>query len=179
MNRGMTDPRYPIGTFQRQQTITDEQRRQLIQQIAETPAKLRAAVKGLNDQQLNTSYRDGGWTVRQVVHHLPDSHLNAYMRFKLTMTEDHPTVKTYEESLWAELHDARNAPIEDSLSLLESLHARWVMFLKSLSAADYARRFNHPEHGTMNLDFLLQLYGWHGRHHVAQITSLRERMGWR
>jgi uncharacterized damage-inducible protein DinB len=175
----MSDPRYPIGKFQQQQTITDQERKDLIQHIADTPANLRAAVIGLNEQQLNTSYREGGWNVRQVVHHLPDSHLNAYVRFKLTLTEETPTIKTYEENLWAELPDARNADVETSLLLLTSLHTRWTMLLKSLSPTDFAKRFNHPDHGLMNLDFLVQLYGWHGRHHVAQITSLKERMGWR
>ena len=175
----MTDSRYPIGKFQRQQTITDQQRTELIQHIADAPARLRAAIQGLNEQQLNTPYRDGGWTVRQVVHHLPDSHLNAYIRFKLAMTEDKPIIKTYHEELWAELPDARSAPVENSLSLLESLHLRWVMFLRSLSPADFAKTFNHPDHGIMNLDFLVQLYGWHGKHHVAQITSLRERKSWK
>ena len=175
----MTDPRYPIGKFQSQETISDEERNKLIRHIAEAPAKLRAAVKGLSDQQLNTSYRDGGWTVRQVVHHLPDSHLNAYVRIKLAMTEQEPTVKTYHENLWAELHDARTAPVETSLTLLESLHVRWVMFLQSLSASDFNRTWRHPEHGVRKLEWLLQLYAWHGRHHVAQITSLTERMGWK
>lgn len=174
----MTDPRYPIGKFQRQQAITDQERSECIRNIAEAPATLREVIRGLNEQQLNTSYRDGGWTVRQVVHHLPDSHLNAYVRFKLAMTEDTPAVKTYHEDLWAELHDARTADVATSLALLESLHARWVMFLRSMSASDFAKTFHHPDHGVMNLDFLVQLYAWHGRHHIAQITSLKERMGW-
>ncbi|HTK81694.1 MAG TPA: bacillithiol transferase BstA [Bacteroidota bacterium] len=175
----MTDPRYPIGKFQRQQTITDQERSQCIANISEAPARLREAIRGLSEQQLNTPYRDGGWTVRQVVHHLPDSHLNAYIRFKLTMTEDSPPIKTYHENLWAELPDARHADVETSLALLDSLHARWSMFLRSLSAADFARTFRHPDQGVMNLDFLVQLYSWHGRHHVAQITGLKERMGWK
>ncbi|MDZ7344493.1 MAG: putative metal-dependent hydrolase, partial [candidate division KSB1 bacterium] len=128
--------------------------------------------------QLDTPYRPEGWTVRQLVHHVPDSHLNAYIRFKLAITEEKPTIKTYEEKLWSELHDARTAPIEISLALLEALHKRWVLFLQSLNPSDFARPFHHPELGTMNLDTLLRLYAWHGRHHVAQITSLRERMGW-
>ncbi|HEV8537603.1 MAG TPA: bacillithiol transferase BstA [Bacteroidota bacterium] len=175
----MTDARYPIGKFQRQGAITPQDRVSLIQQISEAPAKLRAAIEGLNEQQLATPYRDGGWTVRQVVHHLPDSHLNAYIRFKLALTEGEPVVKTYDESLWAELHDARHAPVGPSLTLLESLHVRWVLLLQSLKPEDFARTFNHPEHGIMNLDYLLQLYAWHGRHHISQITSLEARMGWR
>ena len=175
----MMDHRYPIGKFQKQDTITDEQRKEFIKNIAEAPEKLRTAVQGLSEHQLNTSYREGGWTVRQVIHHLPDSHLNAYVRFKLVMTEENPTIKTYYENLWAELYDARTAPIETSLLLLESLHKRWVMFLQSLKPSDFSRTFHHPEHGIMKLDHLVQLYSWHGRHHVAHITSLRERMKWR
>jgi len=140
--------------------------------------KLREAVQNLGQEQLDTPYRPGGWTIRQVVHHLPDSHLNAYTRFKLGITEQQPTIKPYEEHLWAELVDAKSSPIEPSLTMLESLHNRWVIFLRSLSAADYARTINHPASGIMNLDRLLQLYAWHGRHHVAHITALRERMGW-
>lgn len=172
------DLRYPIGKFSPKPEITHAERQELIRQIAETPAKLREAIKGLNDQQLDTPYRQEGWTVRQVVHHLPDSHMNSYVRFKLTMTEQQPTIKPYEEHLWAELPEAKSAPIEISLKLLESLHERWVLFLRNLKPEDFARTLNHPESGVMNLDRLLQLYAWHGRHHVAHITSLRERMGW-
>jgi uncharacterized damage-inducible protein DinB len=175
----MTDPRYPIGKFQPLETITDEHKKELIRHIADAPSKLRIAVEGLSEQQLDAPYREGGWTIKQVVHHLPDSHLNAYIRFKLALTEQEPTVKTYHENLWAELFDARNAPIETSLKLLESLHERWVMFLTSLSSSDFNRTWRHPEHGVRKLDWLLQLYAWHGRHHTAQITSLTERMGWR
>jgi len=174
----VTEPRYPIGKFSPKPQITGTERLELIQQIADAPAKLRDAVNGLNDQQLDSPYREGGWTVRQVVHHLPDSHLNAYVRFKLATTEQEPTIKTYEEHLWAELSDAKSAPIEMSLMLLESLHKRWLLFLQSLKPEEFARTIKHPESGLMNLDRLLQLYAWHGRHHVAQIVSLRERMGW-
>jgi uncharacterized damage-inducible protein DinB len=172
------DLRYPIGKFVREKEVTAAQRKALIQQIVDTPANLRAAIKGLNEQQLDTPYRPGGWTVRQVVHHVPDSHLNSYIRFKLAVTEQAPTIKTYEEKLWAELFDARFAPVEISLQLLEALHKRWVIFLQSLKPADFGRQLNHPESGLMKVDDLLQLYAWHGRHHVAHITSLRERMGW-
>ena len=175
----MTDPRYPIGKFQPQPTITDEQRKEMIRQIAEAPSHLRSAVKGLSDQQLDTPYRDGGWTGRQVVHHLADSHMNAYVRIKLAMTEQDPAVKGYHENLWAELLDARTAPVGTSLRLLESLHERWAMFLQSLSVSDFSRMWRHPEHGLRNIDFLVQLYSWHGRHHTAQITGLRERMNWK
>ncbi len=173
-----SDQRYPVGKFEWSGSNTDADRKKYIEQIAEAPARLRAAVKGLSDKQLDTPYRDGGWTVRQVVHHVPDSHLNAYVRFKLAATEEVPVVKTYEQQLWAELADARTAPIEPSLVLLEMLHHRWVMFLKSLSAADYARKLKHPELGEVNLEKYLAMYAWHGRHHVAHITALRERMKW-
>lgn len=172
------DLRYPVGKFRWPEKITDEDRGQYIQQIEETPAKLREAVRGLNDRQLDTPYREGGWTVRQVVHHLPDSHLNAYLRFKLALTESEPTIKPYEQQLWAELPDAKTAPIEMSLQLLESLHQRWVLMLETMKPEDFARKFRHPELGEVTLDRNLSLYAWHGRHHAAHITSLRKRMGW-
>jgi uncharacterized damage-inducible protein DinB len=175
----MTDLRYPIGPHQRQDMITEHERKEFIKNIAETPGKLRDAVRGLSADQLETRYREGGWTVRQVIHHVPDSHLNAYIRTRLTLTEEKPTIKTYHENLWAELLDARTAPVDTSLMLLESLHKRWVMLLESLKPEDFSRPLNHPEHGVMKLDDLIHLYSWHGRHHVAQITSLRERMGWK
>jgi hypothetical protein len=174
----MTDPRYPIGKFSPITTLTDEQRQRCIRDIAEAPAALRAAVAGLSDAQLDTPYRPQGWTVRQVVHHIPDSHVNAYVRFKLALTESEPTVKPYNENLWAELPDARIGEISPSLALLESLHARWVSFLKSLKPGDFERRLNHPESGFEKLHWFLQEYAWHGKHHVAQITALRERMKW-
>ncbi|TSA15842.1 putative metal-dependent hydrolase [bacterium] len=174
----MTDVRYPVGKFSPKPTISDSERNALIQEIADTPAKLREAVRKLSQEQLDTPYRPGGWTVRQVVHHVPDSHLNSYIRFKLAVTEDQPTIKPYKEHLWAELVDAKSSPIEPSLTLLESLHHRWAIFLRSLGAADFAKTVIHPENGIMNLDRLLQLYAWHGQHHVAHITALRERMGW-
>ncbi len=173
------DLRYPIGKFKYEGELSDEQRGRAIRQIAEAPAKLRAAVQGLNDEQLNTPYRPEGWTVRQVVHHLPDSHLNAYTRFKLGLTEEEPMVKPYDEVRWANLADTRDTPVEVSLVLLDFLHRRWVILLASLRPLDFARRFRHPELGAMTLDKNLALYAWHGRHHVAHITSLRERMGWR
>jgi len=172
------DLRYPIGEFQWQGRATDEQRRRFVEDIEQTPARLRAAVAGLSPAQLDTPYRPGGWTVRQVVHHVPDSHLNAYVRFKLALTEDNPTVKTYDEGRWSELPDVKSAPIETSLRLLEAVHERWVLCLKALRPADFARTFQHPEMGRVDLDKLLAMYAWHGRHHVAHITELRKRQGW-
>lgn len=174
----MTDLRYPVGKFEPPATMSDTLRKQFIQQIADAPAHLRKAIAGLSDQQLETPYREGGWTVRQVVHHLPDSHLNAYTRLKLALTEHEPTIKPYAEDLWAELLDGRTAPVEMSLGFLESLHQRWIFLLQSLDPSDFSRTFRHPEHGVRTLDWLISLYAWHGRHHVAHITALRERMGW-
>ena len=171
--------RYPIGEFRLDGEITKEQRSAWIADIADAPARLRAAVDGLTAEQIETPYRPGGWTVRQVVHHVPDSHLNAYTRFKLALTEDEPTIKPYEEARWADLADARAAPLEVSLTLLAALHDRWVLLLRSLSAADFARAFRHPDLGRVTLERALGMYAWHGRHHVAHITALRERMGWR
>ena len=174
------DLRYPIGKFERgAASLTQEQRGQFIAAIADTPERLAAAVMGLNAEQLDTPYRPGGWTVRELIHHIPDSHMNAYVRFKLALTEDEPTIKPYDEALWAKLADSERTPTEISLALVENLHNRWVVLLRSLAPADWARKFRHPEIGTMTLDELLALYAWHGRHHVAHITALRERNGWR
>jgi DinB family protein len=172
------DLRYPVGRFQPVEPITESERKTLIDGIEQTPAKLSAAINGLTAEQLDTPYRPDGWTVRQVVHHLPDSHLNAYVRFKLALTEDAPTIRTYEQQLWAELEDARVGPIEVSLALLQALHQRWVLLLRILQPKDFARTFRHPELGLMTLDQQIGHYEWHGRHHVAHITSLRERRGW-
>ena len=175
----MTDARYPIGPFQRRDKLDADERRVLIQQIADAPAKMRAAVSGLGESQLDTPYREGGWTLRQVVHHVPDSHMNAYMRLKLAMTEENPVIRPYDEAQWAMLPDTRETPVEVSLALLESLHARFVTLLRSLRDEDFGRTFRHPEHqGTQNIDWLVALYAWHGRHHVGHITSTRERLGW-
>ena len=175
----MSDLRYPIGPFSYDGAMTEPRRAECVARIARAPARLASAVAGLTDAQLDTPYRPGGWTVRQVVHHVPDSHLNAYTRFRLALTEDTPTIKPYEEARWAELPDARTAPVAISLALLEALHARWVLHLRGLGAAEGARQFRHPEHGRlMSVDELLALYAWHGEHHVAHVTSLRERMGW-
>jgi uncharacterized damage-inducible protein DinB len=169
---------YPVGKFEITPGTTHEQRRSLIESIAQTPARLRAAIANLSAKQLDEPYRPGGWTVRQVVHHLADSHVNAYTRFKLGLTEAEPTIKPYDENRWAMLEDGRYADPEVSLALLDALHRRWVMFLRSVQPEDFARTLNHPEIGTMSLDGLLQDYEWHGRHHVAHVTSLRERKGW-
>jgi uncharacterized damage-inducible protein DinB len=174
----MDDLRFPVGRFARPERLTPEQRRAAIDSIANTPARMRAAVHGLDNAQLDTPYRPEGWTVRQVVHHVPDSHMNAYTRLKLGLTEDTPTIKPYDEAAWATLDDVRATPIETSLSLLESLHDRWVRVLQAMSPADFDRTINHPENGTMTLDQLLALYEWHGRHHVAHINNLRQRNGW-
>ena len=174
----MTDLSFPIGRFNMSEDVSEDQRQRFIEDIAETPARLRAVVSGLSPEQLDTPYRPSGWTVRQVVHHLPDSHLNSYIRFRLALTEEEPTIKSYHEDKWAELYDARTAPIELSLTLLESLHERWGLLLKSLTAADWVRTFRHPDMGTVPLGKSVGLYAWHGKHHVAHIASLRERMGW-
>lgn len=172
------DLRYPVGKFTWDAPIAPDQHRLFIDQIEQAPAKLRTAVKGLSNDQLNTPYRPDGWTVRQVVHHLPDSHMNAFTRFRLALTEDDPTIKPYDQERWAQLEDSQKAPVEISLTLLEALHQRWVLLLRSLKPRDFARTFRHPELGVVSLEKNLSLYAWHGRHHVAHITSLRERMGW-
>ena len=158
--------------------LTPAKRRELIARIADTPAAVRSAVKGLTEQQLDTPYRPGGWTVRQVVHHVPDSHVNAYVRFKLALTEDNPTIRPYDEAAWANVADTRLTPVAVSLTLLEAVHQRWVILLTSMQDADFARPLQHPENGAMTIDKLLQMYAWHGRHHVAHVTELRKREGW-
>jgi hypothetical protein len=172
----MTDLRYPIGKFDG--VYSEEQKPQYLADIEQTPARLRAAVNGLSPAQLDTPYRPAGWTVRQVVHHLPDSHMNSYVRFKLALTEDEPTIKPYAEDRWAELADTKATPIETSLTLLESLHSRWVALLRSLTQKQWERSFRHPELGLMSLEKSLALYAWHGRHHVAHIIELRKRNEW-
>jgi len=174
----MEDLRYPVGRFQRPQSLEPKQRRAAIDTIAEAPTKLRAAVAGLTDAQLDTPYRPEGWTVRQVVHHVPDSHLNAYTRFKLALTEDTPTIKPYNEAAWATLEDSKTTPVATSLALLDAVHDRWIRILRAMSPSDFSRTLNHPENGIMNLDQMLALYEWHSRHHVARVTALRERSGW-
>jgi hypothetical protein len=179
MNNPQTDPRYPVGKFDRPTRLhTSDERHLFITQIAATPSRMRAAVAGLDVAQLDTPYRDGGWTVRQVVHHVPDSHMNAYTRVKLALTEDEPTIRPYDEAAWAKLADVRDTPIETSLMLLETLHDRWNRILISMTDADFARTLNHPDIGVITLDWLVAMYSWHGRHHVAHVTSLRERNRW-
>jgi uncharacterized damage-inducible protein DinB len=174
----MSDPRYPIGKFKYDGPPTPERRQELLNQIEQAPASLRTAVSGLSEPQLDTPYRPEGWTVRQVVHHVPDSHLNAYIRTKLALTEDEPTIKPYAEDRWAQLADTQATPIDVSLTLLDALHDRWLRLLRSLQREDWKRTFHHPEMGPMSLEKNLVLYAWHGRHHVAHITALRELNGW-
>ena len=174
----MSDPRFPIGKFHYEGPPSEAARQAFIADIANAPATLRAALNGLSEPQLDAPYRAGGWTVRQVVHHVPDSHLNAYVRFKLALTEDEPTIKPYAEDRWAELEDTKSTPIEISLVLLESLHDRWVRLLRSLSGEDWRRQFRHPELGVVPLEKNVALYAWHGKHHVAHVTQLRKRMNW-
>lgn len=174
----MTELQYPIGRFKFDAAVTPETRRACVHDIADAPGALRAAIAGLDDRQLNTPYRPGGWTVRQVLHHVPDSHMNAYIRFKWALTEENPTIKAYDEAAWARVADTDRTDPGVSLALLEALHRRWVVLLESMAPGDFARPLVHPENGPMTLDRLLQLYAWHGRHHVAHITELRKREGW-
>jgi hypothetical protein len=174
----MTDPRFPIGRFAPPAEFTQALRAGFVEDLAALPGLLGRAVRGLSTDQRQTPYRDGGWTVAQVVHHLADSHMNAYIRHKLTVTERHPTIKPYNEKDWADLADAADPDVSRSLQLIDGLHARWAAFAGRLSAEDFARTMLHPERGPMTLDGSVALYAWHGRHHVAHITSLRERMGW-
>ena len=175
----MPDLQYPIGKFEFSGSLTPAERKRLIAQIAAAPAIFRAAVAGLTPKQLDTPYRPGGWTVRQVVHHVPDSHLNAYIRCKLALTEDQPAIKPYDQERWAALADSEDTPIEISLALLEALHQRWVALLRALSPEDFSRLMIHPEHDApLSVDKLVALYVWHGAHHAGHITGLRERMGW-
>ena len=176
----MSDPSYPIGKFTPVAgEITAEQRAAWITEIAELPPKFRGVVQRLTDAQLDTPYRPGGWTVRQVVHHVPDSHLNAYIRFKLALTEDNPTIKPYEEARWAELADTKGTLIGVSLVMLEALHRRWVNLLRSMSEEQWSRTYFHPEQQkSLRLDGVLAMYAWHGKHHMAHITGVRDRMGW-
>jgi uncharacterized damage-inducible protein DinB len=170
--------RYPVGKLTFDPDPTPARRREWIQQIAATPAALRGAVAGLTAAQLDTPYRPGGWTVKQVAHHVPESHMNAYVRFKLALTEDNPTIKPYDEAAWANTADTARTSVDVSLALLDALHQRMVALLESLGDADFARPLMHPQNGPMTVDRLLQMYAWHGRHHVAHVTELRKREGW-
>ena len=172
------DPRYPIGEFLWPESLSRHERERAVTEIAALPARMRAAVSGLTEAQLDTPYREGGWTIRQVVHHVPDSHLNSYVRYKLALTEDEPTIKPYDESAWAKFEDSRATPIETSLRLLETLHERWVNLMRGMTEAQWKRRFLHPEHGPMALDLTAAMYAWHGAHHLAHITNARAAGGW-
>jgi uncharacterized damage-inducible protein DinB len=169
--------RYPVGRFTPIEN-TVPARTECIRAIGQLPTRLCAAVAGLNDSQLDTPYRDGGWTARQVVHHLADSHANSVIRFKLALTEDCPTIKPYDENAWAQLPDSKSLPIDSSLSFISAMHERWVALLQSMSEADFQRDYVHPERGRQNLLTALGIYAWHGRHHTAHITALRARKNW-
>jgi len=173
------DLKFPIGKFQWVETLTTDERTNCIGVIEGAPAQLAAAVANLSAEQLDTSYRDGSWTVRQVVHHLADNDMGAFARCKFALTEEEPTIKTYKEKLWAELPDGKIAPIEPSLAIFENVHKRWGILLRSLSESDWAKKLVHPARGIMTVDCNVALYSWHARHHIAHITSLRERKGWK
>jgi hypothetical protein len=172
------DLRYPIGDFEQNITVTPEMREKFIQTLIEFPTKIRESVKGLNNEQMQTPYRPDGWTPHQVVHHVADSHINSLVRFKLALTEETPTIKPYFEEKWAELADYKDVSIDVSFGILDGVHHRWVVLLKSMTDEDFAREFRHPDRGTMRLDVVLALYDWHSRHHTAHITELRKRNNW-
>lgn len=174
----MEELRYPVGRFEPRATLTSAEREEAVEALEMAPARLREAVADLDEEQLDTPYREGGWTVRQVVHHLADSHLNGYVRMRWALTEDAPTLKGYDQEEWAELEDARSAPVSMSLDLFHALHRRWLELIRSLGPEDFGRRLVHPEGGEPTVDTLLWLYAWHARHHTAHITGLRERRGW-
>lgn len=178
----MADLRYPVGKFEWIAPETEDQRAKdragQIEVLAILPGQMRTVTRDLNPEQLDTPYRPDGWTVRQVVHHVPDSHMNAYIRFKLALTEEQPPIKPYKEAEWAELPDSKVTPIEVSLQLLAALHSRWVDILQTMQPSDFGRTLYHPEHGVLTLERMLAMYAWHSKHHLAHITSLRERMGW-
>jgi uncharacterized damage-inducible protein DinB len=177
--RHMTDPQYPIGKFTPDPDVTPAKRLRWIEDIVGAPALLRTAVARLTDAQLDTAYREGGWTVRQVVHHMADSHLHTLVRFRVALTEDEPAITGYDPAKWGELPDAKTGPVEVSLALLEALHGRWTLLLKAMTPADFARTFRRPDGQVVTLDRALQTYAWHGKHHAAQVMGLRERKGWK
>jgi hypothetical protein len=174
----MADLRYPIGQFDHTGEVTGADVSKWIDEVAALPQRLRDAVAGLDELQLDTPYRPEGWTVRQVVHHVPESHMNSYIRFRWALTEDKPTIKPYDEAACAELVDSRTAPIEPSLTLLDAVHARWVIMLHALTPEQLRREFVHPESGVTTLERTIGMYAWHGNHHVTHITALRERERW-
>jgi uncharacterized damage-inducible protein DinB len=173
----MIDLRYPVGERPQQIRYSSQEREVLIQTIEDAPENLAPAVADFSISQLDTPYREGGWTVREVVHHMADSHINGFVRMKLALTEDTPTVSTYERNEWPKLADSR-MPIDASVMLLTALHARWTVFLRSIPDQDWIRAFRNPQTGLITLEQALAIYDWHSRHHVAHITGLRERMGW-
>ena len=172
------DLRYPIGKFNSPPEVNAEMRQEFIRTIETLPAKLREVVNNLSEEQLDTPYRPDGWTVRQLVHHIADSHVNSFCRFKFGLSEDTPTIKNYDENAWAEMADSREAPIDLSLNIIDGIHARWTRLLNSMTQADFQRKINHPERGEMTLNSLLALYDWHSKHHTAHVAKLRERNGW-
>jgi hypothetical protein len=172
------DPRYPLGRFQAPETITPQHIASWIDEVAAAPAHLRQAVAGLTPGQLDTHYREAGWTVRQVTHHIPDSHMNAYVRFKMALTETDPPIRAYEEGEWAKLSDTAETPVETSVVLLEKLHERWVTLMRGFGDAEWKKCYVHPTMGPVPLERALGLYAWHGKHHVAHVTELRKRKGW-
>jgi hypothetical protein len=169
----MNDTRYPIGRFEYPAAVSAKEREAMMERLASTPVRLRNAVAGMAEAQLDTPYRDGGWTARQVVHHLPDSHVNSYVRFKLALTEDEPAIKPYDEGAWAKLSDTWDTPVETSLILLEALHARWVTLLRGLTEEQWKRTMRHPKNGLLRLDQVLALYAWHGDHHIAHVSLVK------
>lgn len=178
-NKELEKQRYPIGQYIKPNQINEDDIKSYISDIEKLPGELRELVSGFSDEQLNTKYREGGWTVRQVIHHIADSHVNAYTRFKLALTEDMPTIKPYYEDEWAELEDGKNAPVDVSLNLLDALHERWVRMLRSLNKKDFEKVFFHPEHGKeFSLDEIAGMYSWHGKHHFAHIDRLKKNKGW-
>lgn len=178
MNDALEALRFPIGRVETKSELTPAEREEMIRVLEELPARMREALDGLTDEQLDTPYRPEGWTLRQVVHHVPDSHVNSYVRFKLAVTEENPTIQLYDEKAWAEQAEAREGPVEMSLVLLEGLHRRWVAWLRSMPEEAWSRTVDHPEAGPLNLHQLLCIYEWHARHHLAHITATREREGW-
>jgi uncharacterized damage-inducible protein DinB len=178
LNGMTTDPRYPIGRFVRPAEFTNESRAFATTEIAEAAPRLRAAVAGLSETQLDQPYREGGWTVRQLVHHVADSHMNAYVRTRLALTEANPTIKPYEEQLWADLSDAKTFPVEVSLKLIDAMHARWAGLLEMLSTEQWLRPLTHPVNGPMTLESMVAMYAWHSNHHIAHVTELRRAQDW-
>lgn len=174
----MEDLKYPIGRFNPVADVTNELIQNCIYQLEKQPAIANEAVDGLSDEQINTPYRAGGWSIRQVIHHIADAHINGYVRIKLALTEDKPLVKTFNEEKWADLKDGKQAPIDLSLSLLAAVNSRLVILLKSLKSEDFKKEFNHPENGKVPIEQFIQHYSWHGNHHIAQIMSLRKKMNW-